>query len=166
MDIKWNPERISNLKRFADNYNWSGSEFPVAISKIGIFEKKNDVSVTMLALKGPEIYIARKPRRKALKNVELLLITNGEHRHYTVIKSLSRLLGSRNSKHARKQHFCLNCLQGFHCEQSRDKHYEYCKDNKAVKIEMPKPSSFVDFHDGQNQAKVPFMMYTDFEALL
>ena len=87
-------------------------------------------------------------------------------RHYTAIKSLSRFLGSRNSMHVHKQYFCLNCLQGFHSELSRDKHYEYCKGNKAVKIEMPKPGSFVEFHDGQNQFKVPFTMYADFEAIL
>ena len=120
----------------------------------------------MLALKGPEVYIARKSEHKASKNVELLLITNGEKRHYTAIKSLSRLLGSRNSKHKGKQYLCLNYLQGFHSEGSRDKHYEYCKDNEAVKIEMPKPGSFMEFHDGQNLFKVPFTMYADFEAIL
>ena len=83
-----------------------------------------------------------------------------------VIKSLSRLLGSRNSKHAHKQYFCLNCLQGFQSELSRDKHYEYCKDNEAVKIEMPKLGLFIEFHDGQNQFKVPFTMYADFEVIL
>ena len=82
------------------------------------------------------------------------------------IKSLSRLIGSRNSKHAHKQYFCRNCLQGFLSELNRDKHYQHCKDNEAVKIEMPKPGSFVEFHDGQNQFKVPFTMYPDFEAIL
>ena len=84
---------------------------------------------------------------------------DGEKRHYTAIKTLSRLLGSSNSKDGHKQHFCLNCLQGFHSEESRDIHFEYCKDNKEVRIEMPKESSFVEFHDGQNQLKVPFTMY-------
>ena len=31
---------------------------------------------------------------------------------------------------------------------------------------MPKEGSFVEFHDGQNQFKVPFVMYADFEAIL
>ena len=159
-------QHVSNLRKFENNYNWSGLEFPVAINKIGIFKKKNDVSVTVLALKGPEVYIARKPEHKASKNVELLLITNGEHRHYTAIKSLSRLLRSRNSKHTHKQYFCINCLQGFHSEESRDKHYNYCKDNEVVRIEMPKPGSFIEFHNGQNQFKVPFTMYADFGAIL
>ena len=31
---------------------------------------------------------------------------------------------------------------------------------------MPKEGSFVEFHDGQNQFKVPFTMYNDFESIL
>ena len=49
------PQCVLNLKKFADNYDWSGLEFLVAINKIGIFEKKNDVSVNVLAIKGSEI---------------------------------------------------------------------------------------------------------------
>ena len=60
----------------------------------------------------------------------------------------------------------MNCLQGFSLEESRDQHCEYCKDNEAVRIEVPKEGSFVEFHDGQNQFKVPFIMYADFEAIL
>ena len=84
----------------------------------------------------------------------------------TAIKSLSRLHGSSNSKHGYEQHFCLNCLQGFHSEESRDNHFEYCKDNEAVRIKMPKEGSFMKFHDGKNQFKVPFAIYADLEAIL
>ena len=35
-----------------------------------------------------------------------------------------------------------------------------------VRVEMPRKGSSVEFYDGQNQFKVPFMMYADFEALL
>ena len=66
------------VKKFENGYDWSGLEFPVAIDKIGIFEKKNDVSVTILGVKGLEIYVDRKSKYKASNNVELLLITNGE----------------------------------------------------------------------------------------
>ena len=52
-----------------------------------------------------------------------------------VMKGLSRLLRSSNSKHKCKQHFCMNCLQGFPTEISRDKHFKYCKDKETLKIE-------------------------------
>ena len=72
-EIRKNCQCVSNLRKSADNYDWSGLEFPIAINKISVFERKNDVSVMVLALKGPEVYITRKSKRKSSKNVELLL---------------------------------------------------------------------------------------------
>ena len=101
----------------------------MAINKINEFEKNNDIAVNVLGVKGPYVYrLSKYNNRKNLVN--LLVITILEKRHYTVIKSLNRLLRDSNSKHGHKQHFCLNCLQGFHSEESRDNHFIYCKDNK------------------------------------
>ena len=36
----------------------------------------------------------------------------------------------------------------------------------SVRVEMPKQGSTVEFKDGQNQFKVPFIMYADFESIL
>ena len=95
-----------------------------------------------------------------------MLISEDDKWHYTTIKSLSRLLSTRNSKHKGKQHFCTNSLQDFNSEASSDKHYEFCNDNETVRIEMPKKGLFVKFNDGQNQFKVPFTIYTVFESIL
>ena len=35
-----------------------------------------------------------------------------------------------------------------------------------VRVEMPSKGSTIEFYNGQNQFKVPFMMYADFEAIL
>ena len=95
-----------------------------------------------------------------------MLISEGDKWHHTAIESLSRLLASKNSKHAHKQYFCNNCLQGFTQELSRDEHYSYCINNEMVRVEMPSKGSTVEFYDGQNQFRVPFMMYADLEAIL
>ena len=63
-------------------------------------------------------------------------------------------------------HFCMNCLQGFTQESSRDQHRVYCEDNESVRVKMPKQGSTIEFKDGQNQFKVPFIMYADFESIL
>ena len=60
----------------------------------------------------------------------------------------------------------MNCLQGFMQESSRDQHQVYCEDNKSVRVEMPKHGSTVELKDGQNQFRVPYIMYTDFELIL
>ena len=62
-DIKSHPESVSNLRKFADNYDWSGLKFPVSIKDIGVFETENDISVKVLAAEGKDIYICRKGRR-------------------------------------------------------------------------------------------------------
>ena len=61
----------------------------------------------------------------------------------------------------------MNCLQGFTLESSRDEHYAYCIDNETIRVKMPREGSTVEeFCDGQNQFKVPFIMYADFESIL
>ena len=169
MDIKWNPERKSNVKKFADSYAWFGLKFPVPIKDIGAIETKNDVLVNVLVVEDRDIYICRKgwqaePNCRCDCEINLLLISEDNRWHYAAIKSLSRLLTSRNSKHG-KQYFCNNCLQGFTQESSRNEHYGYCIDNETIRVEMPSKGSTVEFYDGQNQFKVPFMMYADFEVI-
>ena len=95
-----------------------------------------------------------------------MLITENNRKHHVAIKSLSRLLSKQNSKHKEAQHFCLNCLQGFWEESSRDEHVHYCKNNESVHIEMPHKKPIVEYLDGQFQFKVPFIIYADFESIL
>ena len=165
-DIKFNPERVSDLRKFTNNYDWSELDFPVSIEDIREFEMNNKISVNVLPTEGRDIYIHRKTNYKSNRDINLLLISENGIWHHTMIKSLSRLLASKNSKHAHKQYFCTNCLQGFTQESSRDQHQVYCKDNEMVRVEMPREGSTVEFPDGQNQFKVPFIIYTDFESIL
>ena len=65
-----------------------------------------------------------------------------------------------------KEYFCINYLQGFKEESSRNEHIGYCKDNKLVRIEMLDKRPIVEYSDGQFQFKVPFIMYADFESIL
>ena len=117
MNIYSHPERVSNVREFADNYNWSGLEFPVSLKQIRKFEAKNNISFNVLGLEGKDIYILRNSGRSH-REINLLLISEDGINHYKVIKSLSRLLRSSNTKHKCKQYFCTNCLQGFSLEAS------------------------------------------------
>ena len=119
-----------------------------------------------MAVEGRDIYIHRKTNYKSDREINLLLISEDGIRHYTSIKSLSRLLRSSNTKHKCKQYFCTNCLQSFTLESSRDEHQVYCEDNETVRVEMLVKGLTVEFYDGQNQFKVPFIMYAGFEAIL
>ena len=122
--IDSHPERISKLKRFEVDFDWSGMKFPVSIKDIKGSEIKNRISINLLAIEGKEIYICRKGGNYD-RSINLMIL-NG---HYVAIKSLSRLLSSKNSKHKGKEYFCMNRFQQ---EISRDKHRNYCLDNDSV----------------------------------
>ena len=84
------PQRVSNLRNFKDNYDWSGLEFPVSIKDIEKFETNNNVSVNVLAVEGKDIYIHRKGRRMG-REINLLLISEDGINHYTAIKSYKQI---------------------------------------------------------------------------
>ena len=81
-----------------------------------------DIAVNVLFSnkKNQNIYTARRSERKVKckKQVNLLMIVDGEKRHYTAIKSLSRLLKSLDATHKGVYHFCMNYLNGFRTESA------------------------------------------------
>ena len=168
--LKWEEidrdhQRVSKLRRYENEFDWSGITYPVSTRDISKFERRNEIGVNILALNGKTPYICRKGGDYE-RSVNLMILEEGEKKHYVAIKSLERLLSKMNSKHNPKQHFCDNCLHGFKTQKSRDKHYDYCRSNESVRIEMPDKDPIVSYSNGQHQFKVPFIMYADFESIL
>ena len=96
--------------------------YPASTKDISKFELRNRIGVNVLALNGRTPYICRKGADYE-RTVNLLILEDGEKKHYVAIKSLERLLSMQNSKHKESQHFCNNCLQGFFDVTSRDNHW-------------------------------------------
>ena len=164
-DIDNHPKRISKLRRYEDDFDWCKIRFPALFRDIKKFESRNEITINILAFEGNQVYICRKGKEYD-RVANLMLITDHNNKHYVTIKSLRRLLSRQNSKHKESQHFCINCLQGFREKKSRDEHLVHCRNNEAVRIEMPKRKPIVKYPDGQYQFKVPFMMYANFESIL
>ena len=97
-----------------------------------------------------------------------MLIEKGGVSHYTWVKNVSRLLSSQVSKHHGKKYFCDRCLYPFQCEESLNKHLEYCSNHEAVKIVMPEKgkNDILKFENYFNSEKVPFIIYADTESLI
>ena len=115
--LKWEEidrdhQRVSKLRRYEDEFDWSGIRYPVSTKDISKFETRNRIGVNILALDGRTPYICRKGLDYD-RVVKLMILEDGEKKHYVAIKSLERLLSSMNSKHEKAQHFCNNYLQGF-----------------------------------------------------
>ena len=167
-EIGNNPERVSKLKRYEGEFDWSGLEFPVSFRDINKFERNNEIGVNILGIENKITYICRKGRDYN-RIVNLMLITDVENpnkKHYVAVKSLLKLLSKQNSKHKETQHFCGNFLNGFESEIIRDEHYEYCRSKDSFRVEMPTKNPIVKYADGQYQFKVSFVIYADFDSIL
>ena len=164
-EIDRDHQRITKLKRFKADFDWTGIKFPASFRNIKRFESRNEITINILSFEDKKVYICRKGKEYD-RVANLMLITNRNNKHYVVMKSLRRLLSRQNSKHKESQHFCINYLQGFKEKKSRDEHLVCCRNNEAVRIEMPNRKPIVKYSVGQYQFKVPFMMYTDFESIL
>ena len=101
--MKWeevgnNPERVSKLKKYEEEFDWSGLEFPVSFRDINKFESRNEIGVKILAVENRKIYICRKGKDYD-RNVNLLQITGDSNKkHYVAVRSLSRLLLSQTER--------------------------------------------------------------------
>ena len=71
------PQHVSNLRKFVNNYDWSGLEFPVLIKDIREFEMNNNISVNVLATEDRDIYIDRRTNYKSIGEIILMLISEG-----------------------------------------------------------------------------------------
>ena len=89
-----NPERISKIKPFIEEYNWKDIDFPSTNKDWKKFAPNNEVALNILNVphKTKKIEIKSKHNLTREKQVILLMISNGENWHYRTVKNLSRLL--------------------------------------------------------------------------
>ena len=117
-NINYNPERISKLKPFINNYNWKDIEFPSHSKDWRKFECNNKaiaLNILYVPYKTKEIrqaYIS-KHNDKRNNQVNLLMITDETTNwHYLAINNISGLLRGITSSH-NGDFYCLNCLHSY-----------------------------------------------------
>ena len=60
----------------------------------------------------------------------------------------------------------MNCVNNFRTSSLRDKHHEHCSNNGHIKVKIPtEKEKWLNFHDGQYQFKVPFMLCAYFDSI-
>ena len=97
--------------------------------------------------------------------MNLLSITEGENKHYVLIKDFNRFMYNQR-KHEQRKHFCMYCLQCFSSEDILTRQKENCITiNGKQAIQMPEKGSILKFNNFHRQLPVPFVIYADFEAI-
>ena len=88
--LKWEEidchlERVSKLRKYENEFDWSGITYPVSTKNISKFETRNRIGVNLLALNGKTTYICRNGGNYDRK-VNLMISEEGEKKHYVAIK--------------------------------------------------------------------------------
>ena len=137
---------------------------PVTVEDIPRFEELNDIACNIFVYDettDTSIAILYKSNRNCCKIINLLMIEDGENRHYILIKSLEALLKSR-TRHTGPFHTCQKCFRGFYTKSSFCKHEHYCRTGEPA-IEMP-DDPIMKFKNYQNRIPNSLIIYADFEA--
>ena len=164
---KKDPQRIKKEdKRLIEGLNYEGIEFPVSQKHYNKVEKQNSIRINMFGYEKGQLFPIHISKETFKDQMNLLLITNNEKKHYVLIKDFNAFMYNQ-SKHQEKKHFCMFCLQCFSSESILVKHANNCLTiNGSQAINMPKHGdNILKFNNFHKQLPVPFVIYADFEAI-
>lgn len=100
---------------------------------------------------------------KSRKDVNLLLLTEGDKQHCILIKSLPAFLRLR-TKYLKKMHTYEKCFRRFTSLRMYNKHATFCATGKPA-IHMPE-EPVVKFKNFQRKFPCSAVMYANFDAML
>src|SRR6218665_3312104 len=147
-----------------------GLTFPMTIAQIPPFEAQNsDYSVNVFLPSNKDKtfiphYASKYRNRKYISN--LLLLDDGDRRHYTLIRDLSRLVAGRNFHDGRS----FPCPYSLHCLTAAyllETHMPDCGTHGLQAVRYPTlGKNILKFTNIQNQFEVGFCIFADFESFL
>ena len=113
-NIDNNPQRISKIKPFIDQYNWKEIDFLLHSKDWKKFQQNNKtiaLNILFVPHNVKEIRLAYKSKHSFMREnqVLLLMITEGKKWHYLNVKRVSALLTGITPNHNR-DFYCLNCF--------------------------------------------------------
>ena len=139
--IKKDPQRISKMKPFIDQYNWKDIDFPSRKKDWKKFESNNkSIALDILFVPHSSREIRHGNKSKHTLNLEnqviRLMITDGKKWYYFAVKSLSALFKGIAPNHV-GDIYCLNCLHSFRTKNKLKSHKKVCKNHDYCYAEMP-----------------------------
>ena len=100
------------------------------------------------------------------KQVNMLIITDGNKWHYLAVGNLSALLEEKLSNH-HGDFYCLNCFNSYTTKNQLKEHEEICNNHDSCRIEMPKWfEKILKYNPGEKSIKAPFAIYIDLEGIV
>ena len=162
-----NPQRIKKEnKKMINELNYDGIDFPLSQNHYNKVKKQNSIRINVFGYENGQPFPIHISKEKFEDQMNLLLITEDEKKHYVLIKDFNTFMYNQ-SKHKERKHFCTYCLQCFSSERILANHVNNCLTiNGAQAINMPKQGeNILQLNNFHKQLPVPFVIYADFEAI-
>ena len=107
------PQRIKKAdKQYIDNLDYSNIIFPVYEKQYNKIEKQDSIRINIFGYEEGQSVPIHVSKEKFEDQMNLLLITKDEKRHYVLMKDFNKFMYNQ-SKHKGIKHFCMYCLQCF-----------------------------------------------------
>ena len=161
------PQRIKKSdKQYIQDLDYTGIEFPVTTKQYNKIEKQNEININVFGYENKQPYPIFVSKEKYDRQMNLLLITENDNKHYVLIKDFNKFMFNQ-TKHKARKHFCMHCLQCFSSERVLTLHKDNCiQVNGTQAVKMPdKNNNILKFDNFHKQQPVPFVIYADFEAI-
>ena len=124
--IEKHETRLKDIRKYENDLNFKGIDFPVKLRDISKFENQNpDIpGINVFSVNdNNKIYPLRLNQKDPQKSIDLFLFSKDEKQHYSLIKNFSRLLRSQiTSDTTRKILICKICLTHFIKKDLFEKH--------------------------------------------
>ena len=164
-------QRVSKIKPFTNQHNWSDINFPSTIKDWKKFELNNEsiaLNILYVLHKTINICLAYKSKYNLTREnqVILLMITDGEKWHYLAVKSLSALLNGITSNH-NGDFYCLNGFRAYTTKNKLEAHKKICENHEYCHVEMPnEDNKIIKYNQGEKSIKSLLIIYADLECCL
>lgn len=127
-------------------------EFPISIKDYNKIEVQNSIKVNVFGYEDKQFYPIFVSKGSNEKVLNLLLVTEGEKKHYVLIKDFNSLMYNK-TKHRERKYFCMHCLQCFSTEEVLSKHKTNCmviNGEQAIRM-LPKGNNILQFQNYHQQ---------------
>ena len=103
-------QRIKKTDRkMVEELNYQAVEFPIATKHYGKIEAQNSINVNVFGYEDKQFYPIYMSKQNNNEVLNLLLITEGDKKHYVLIKDFNRMMYNK-TKHQHRKHFCMRYL--------------------------------------------------------
>ena len=169
--INKDPQRVSKIKPFIDQYNWNDIDFPSTGKDWKKFESNNEsiaLNILYVPHKTGKIHLAYKSKHNLTrgKQVTFVMITDCKKWHYTAVTRLSGLLRGITSNH-KEDFYCFNCFHAYTTKNKLETHKKICENHDYCHAEMPnEDNKIIKYNQEEKSIRSPIIIYADLECLL